>query len=360
MAERKFTLARDERVEAVIAAALPRIAAAVAELALPGFAGLVLGGGYGRGEGGATPDGRPYNDLDFFILTPDANILTAMTATGGLTPWAKTMGSDPTLHAAKTMESDPISSLSAVSSRFSAELGVDVDFTLRTAERLKHDERRLMVQELLRGHVVLAPENFSVAEWAGLKEYPASEVPADEAARLVMNRGMGLLFAAEKLAGAEPLSEDDVSFVRRNINKAILGAGDALLISRGEYAWTLAERVSRLGDAEYARAAEWKARPSVDAKDLSELLEAARRSLLSAAVELEAKRGREISRRSVYEALRFMKRRRSLGRIADFGVKGETRVMRDVVAALANARIGMSREAAAIKPSLLADWRIFN
>ena len=39
-------------------------------LALPRLAGVVLGGGYGRGEGGARGHGL-YNDLDFFAITED-------------------------------------------------------------------------------------------------------------------------------------------------------------------------------------------------------------------------------------------------------------------------------------------------
>ena len=329
-----FTAVQDPRVETIVADALTRIAAAVSALNLNGFVALALGGGYARGEGGATAAGRPYNDLDFFVLIEP-----------------------PESRAAEILER-----LRPVSEKFTADLGVDVDFTVRVASRLKLDERRLMVQEFLRGNVPLLPKDFSVAKWAGLSEFDGAEVPADEAARLLMNRGMGLLFAAERIGKAGAMTEEDRSFIRRNINKAILGAGDARLVARGEYAWRLDERAKRLGGKEYAAAAEWKKRPDVnDVKDFSGLWETARKAIVSAAAELEKTRGGEISRRSMYEQLRFMKRMRSFGRLRDFGVKGETRTMRKVVETLA-ARDG-SGEAA--RPgftldSLMEYWKTFN
>ena len=69
-----FSKKQDPRVEKLISEALDGISAAFA--ASPESAAVravVLGGGYGRGEGGATPDGMPYNDLDFFVVMKDAH-----------------------------------------------------------------------------------------------------------------------------------------------------------------------------------------------------------------------------------------------------------------------------------------------
>ena len=50
---------------------------------------------------------------------------------------------------------------------------------------------------------------------------------------------MGLYLAGEKIAG----KSNDTDFILRNIYKAILGVGDALLIASGEYRWKIAERL---------------------------------------------------------------------------------------------------------------------
>ena len=64
-----YSKSADPRVEKLIAEALDAIRASFA--ASPessAIRAVMLGGGYGRGEGGATPDGMPYNDLDFFVV----------------------------------------------------------------------------------------------------------------------------------------------------------------------------------------------------------------------------------------------------------------------------------------------------
>ncbi len=358
-----FTAVRDAAADAQIRAALPELAAAVRNLALPGFAGLVLGGGYGRGEGGATADHRLYNDLDFFVLmdAPEAAL--------------------PTL--AKR--------LAPVSAAFGARLGLDVDFTLRTAARLRRDERRLMVQELLHAHVVVAPAGFDLAAWSGARLHAPSEIPAGEAARLLMNRGMGLELARRRLAANGGRAD---GFVLRNLNKAILGAGDARLIAEGRYAWTLAAREAALGDAAYARACAFKRRPTGDAAATSAALpnvrarlfttglahgrvalvatgndayalvatgnaadaalpltwEAAFAAWRAAADALFARHGGELRRRSVRQLVRWLVRRRTPGPLATLGQDCTVRVLETIRATLADG----------VPPETERDWEVFN
>ena len=56
----------------------------------------------------------------------------------------------------------------------------------------------------------------------------ATRIPAIEATRLLFNRCTGLLLAREILA-KKRLSEHDADFVQRNIAKAKLALGDAVL-----------------------------------------------------------------------------------------------------------------------------------
>ena len=341
-ADVSFTAARDAAADAALRAALPEIVAAVRGCALPGFAGLVLGGGYGRGEGGATAAHRLYNDLDLFVF----------------------------LDAPEAAFPSFAQRLAPVAAAFTARLGVDVDFTLRTASRLRHDGRRLMVQELLRGHVALDPADFDLAAWSGVRPRAAADLPAGEAARLIMNRGMGLEFARRRLAANGGRAD---AFVLRNLNKAVLGAGDARLIAEGRYAWRLDAREAALGDdAAYARACAFKRRPTDDAAATSAALpptdDAAATSAAlpraalpptwdeafaawrAAATALFARRGRELRRRSPYQLARWIARRRTLGALATLGQDCTVRVLERIRATLADG----------VPPDVERDWEVFN
>ena len=380
-AEVSFTAARDAAADATVRAALPEVVAAVRGCALPGFAGLVLGGGYGRGEGGATAAHRLYNDLDLFVF----------------------------LDAPEAAFPSFAQRLAPVAAAFTARLGVDVDFTLRTAARLRRDGRRLMVQELLRGHVALDPADFDLAAWSGVRPRAAADLPAGEAARLIMNRGMGLEFARRRLAANGGRAD---AFVLRNLNKAVLGAGDARLIAEGRYAWRLDAREAALGDdAAYARACAFKRRPPDDAAATSAALPCADDAALpraalpppddaalpraalpptddaaatsaalpppddaaatsaalpcaalpptwdeafaawrAAAAALFARRGRELRRRSPYQLARWIARRRTLGALATLGQDCTVRVLERIRATLADG----------VPPDVERDWEVFN
>lgn len=323
--ERSFTCVHDLDADSIVRALLGDVKAAVAALELPGFRGVVLGGGYGRGEGGVMSGHTLYNDLDFFVF----------------------------LDASESSFPALLKRLEPVSQKLSKRVGIDVDFTLRTAARLRLDVRRLMVQELLRGHVVLAPDEFDLMSWARLSEYPADAIPVGEAARLLMNRGMGLLLAARPSATG--------SFVLRNINKAVLGAGDARLVASGRYAWRLVEREAALGDALYSKACAFKRVPSNVASAVPTWTEA-RDYWRAAYDEVLAKRGAELRSRGLYQALRWLRRRRAMGAIQTLGMDCTTRVLLRVGTCLENlpepgAWNGELEECFA---SIQEDWKVFN
>ena len=200
-----------------------------------------------------------------------------------------------------------------------------------------------MVQELIHGYVDVVGEKGEVL-FAGIERREPSDLPWMEAARLLMNRGMGLLFARV---------EKNVDFINRNINKCILGAGDAFLISRGLYRWRATERADACEaqgfDRLYRSAVEWKFRPSdVPVCDW----ETAREEWLDAKLNVTAAVDGEGFRRSVRSAARWVVRRRTLGEIATFGMNPVVRILERV------ARCVEMRSA--IPPSLRRDWEIFN
>jgi len=306
-------------------------------LCIPRLAGVVLGGGYGRGEGGArekletrvgvgetidkfhSPTPTLSNDLDFFAITEDGAPEAETIATIG-------------------------EALKPVSEKWSKKLGVDVDFAVKIPWRLKHDEERIMVQELVRGYFDVAGKKGEDL-FSGIAKIDAAKLPWMEAARLLMNRGMGLLFAMTGNHGLD--------FVNRNINKCILGVGDAFLVSRGLYNWRIEDRAAALAaqgdDGLYARAVEWKFRPTEEPVCN---LETARETWLDGHLEVIAAVGDDDYRRTFRNAARWVVRRHSIGEISTFALNPVVRILESVKRHV--------RDRAAPDDSLMRDWEIFN
>ena len=305
----------------VVEDALRGIAADVEKLAVPALWGVVLGGGYGRGEGGVRPQRRApddapglSNDLDFFAIV------------------SKGAGEAAVANAA--------SILAPLGAEWSARLDIDVDFTAKTPERLKKDEERLMVQELLRGHCNVWGAG-SETLFAGIDLRPAEALPCTEAARLLVNRGAGLLLAREPGRSAD--------FVARNIAKAVLGAGDALLVARKAYRWRAIERKDALGSPLYARALDWKFRPELSPPCP---WEEAREIWLDAVEQVRKAGIAGGRRRSFREAVRWVARRRTLGDLRSLGWEPVARILENLETAV--------RNDAGLPEKLRRDWEVFN
>jgi hypothetical protein len=206
-----YSKSADPRVEKLIAEALDAIRALFA--ASPessAVRAVVLGGGYGCGEGGATPDGMPYNDMDFFVVM------------NGTKP-------SPGLRAL----------LDGISAEWKKRLSIDIDFCcVESLKELYKDVDTLMIQDLFAGsRVVFGDEHI----FDDAPRRPFSDLPWTEAARLLLNRGAGLLFARQR--ANDPAEAD---FVRRNLHKAALGCGDAILIVHHDYHTIGTERLAAL------------------------------------------------------------------------------------------------------------------
>lgn len=319
------------------------IGADIDSLRIPKLAGVVLGGGYGRGEGGTKEKLEPRvgvgernvlqlksptttltlsNDLDFFAVTE------AGEGDGATGPIAE--------------------ALKPVSDKWTARLGVDVDFAVKTPWRLKHDEERIMVQELVRGYFDVAGMKGGEM-FAHIEQRPAEAIPWMEAARLMMNRGMGLLFAlnwSSGEVGERNALQRHSDFVARNINKCILGAGDARLVVRHAYAWKVADRARALGDALYSAAVEWKFRPGLE--PVCDW-EAARECWFKAFDEVS---GASCGSRSLRNAARWLVRRHSIGDLRTFAKDPVVRVLDNVGRHL--------RARRSPGDALMRDWKVFN
>lgn len=181
---------------------------------------LILGGGYGRGEGGVflvNDAERVYNDLDFFVFSPDLN------------PFKKSVIKSKLQHLHHTL-----------SSRY----GFDVDFSSPIPySSLPKMRISLMLYDLLMGHKVISGNPHLLS---ALPKWQASDIPRSEGLRLLLNRAVGLYFARNKLL--EEQSESNWDFIHRNIQKAYQALLEAILISEGRYQSSIKKRLSQLED----------------------------------------------------------------------------------------------------------------
>jgi len=184
---------------------------------------LVLGGGYGRGEGGVlagpAPDAPPelFNDLDYFLFTSHAGHPEVAQA----------------VHAMEAAGKDT--------------LGIDVDIKCLAPADMGDPSASMMFSDLVAGHrVIHGPADYLRARFP---EVDPSRLPALEASRLLWNRGTGLYFAACHIERRE-----DPAFVARNHAKFKLAAGDALLALAGRYHGSCRERFHRFRECRPDRA----------------------------------------------------------------------------------------------------------
>jgi hypothetical protein len=183
--------------------------------------GLLLAGGYGRGEGGVlrtSAGDQPYNDLEFYIFVHGSTLLA---------------------------ERKFRHALHALGEQLAPAAKLEVEFKILSTTKLRRAMPAMFYYDLLMGHRWLVGDDSLLA---GCEHHcEAGAIPLHEATRLLMNRCSGLLFSAERLART-PFTADDADFVGRNLAKAQLGFGDVILAVNGLYHWSCLERHRRLLD----------------------------------------------------------------------------------------------------------------
>jgi rhamnosyltransferase len=180
---------------------------------------VVLGGGYGRGQGGVlkTNSGdAPYNDLEFYVFLRGNRVLNERRYHG------------------------PLEDLGEL---LSDEAGLHVEFKVDSLKRLRRSPVSMFSYDLVSGHrTLLGSETI----FKGCEHHlDAAKIPLAEGTRLLFNRCTGLLLAKELLK-KRAWSEDDADFVGRNLAKAQLALGDVLLVSATQYHWNCLERKKAL------------------------------------------------------------------------------------------------------------------
>lgn len=172
---------------------------------------IVLGGGYGRGEGGvlrAPNSEKAYNDLEFYIFVRG-----------------------PLLWRERQLRGK----LSEIAHEWSDKTGVEFESKLLTFEKIQRAPVSMFYYDLIVGHRWLFGAD---GEFENCDHHRAAHrIPLHEATRLLMNRSSGLLFSQVT---------DDPDFIRRNISKAQLALGDVVLTAFGRYHSSCRERHRRL------------------------------------------------------------------------------------------------------------------
>lgn len=177
---------------------------------------IVLGGGYGRGEGGIWRDRRQaapalYNDLDFFLFSDRSDDL-------GLRAWVA--------------NEEKI---------WTERLGIHVDFAILPPQSIDHAGESMMLSDLVLGYrPVFGAVNFLevAAQYVNL-----GRLPLWEATRLLWNRGSGLFFARCRIE-----AEREPEYVERNQQKLALSLGDALLCLAGKHDPSVVQRSRRFAE----------------------------------------------------------------------------------------------------------------
>jgi len=180
---------------------------------------ILLGGGYGRGEGGVLRGDNGdqlYNDLEFYILHTANHLL---------------------------MQSRFGEKVHSIADKLSQKAGIEVEFKMLPLSKLRQSEVSMFYYDLMSGHKCIAGDPKYI-EACG-HHLDGGKIPLHEGTRLLMNRCSGLLYSEARLLKKE-FTDEDSDFICRNLAKAKLCFGDVILVVHGLYNWSCRERSSRL------------------------------------------------------------------------------------------------------------------
>lgn len=216
----RFTVDGHEALERRLAATCQRVLEGVRGLVPSSrLEGVLLGGGYGRGEGGVLRSPKrdqPYNDLEFYVFVR-GNALFA--------------------------ERRYLPALRELGERLSEWAGFEIEFKVLTLRKLRRSAPSMFYYDLAEGHRWIMGDDRLLRGCEHHRD--ASAIPLHEATRLLFNRCSGLLFTLERLSRAD-FGAEEADFANRNLAKARLAFGDVLLTADGEYHWSSRERHRRL------------------------------------------------------------------------------------------------------------------
>ncbi len=211
MSARRYFPGQNQRLQEVLDSYLGWLHAEAS--ALPELRALLLGGGYGRGEGGVFEhqDGGEatlFNDVEFYLFA-------GAVPSGAVERW---------VHEGESR------------------LGIDVEFKTMSPQAFAGSRPSMFYYDLLARHILVAGDEGWAASLRPELSDPAL-LPADEASRLLVNRGVSLLRCFRWARGEVGLP---AGFCARIVGKLKLALADAVLCAQGLYHWSCIERDRRL------------------------------------------------------------------------------------------------------------------
>ncbi len=226
----RFTLDGDEALERHLTQTCTRVLSGIRGL-IPSskLEAVLLGGGYGRGEGGVLrgPAGdRPYNDLEFYVAIEGNRHFSDLRYRRRLDVLGEIL-----THLAD----------------------VEIEFKITSTAELAAQPVSMFTYDLIVGHRLWSHTPLPLR---CDRHRAAESIPSEEATRLLMNRCSGLLLARAELAHT-PFTPAAADFVRRNLAKVQLACGDAVLTARGYYHWSCRERHHRLEQLAVSEPSPW-------------------------------------------------------------------------------------------------------
>ncbi|MEM7247413.1 MAG: hypothetical protein AAF533_18885 [Acidobacteriota bacterium] len=242
---RRFTLRGGPELEDRLHDAEATLAARLGEALDPDeHDGVLMIGGYGRGEGGVERrDGQehPHNNLDLLVLVEEPP------------------GRTEEIRQRATAAVQPVVE----------EIGIGIDVGAIAVSALRRAPCHVMWHDMRLGHrVVLGPAKVL----GDLEHLTADRLLTSDVLTLLVNRGTLILINDLLLAQGEP-DEHGRRTVIKHAVKAIIGYGDALLHSLDRYHWSYAEKQRRMAAATeipedfratYDEAAEFRFEPSYE------------------------------------------------------------------------------------------------
>lgn len=219
----RFTVDGRQELETLLASGCEFIRSGVSEIVAPrDLAGLFLGGGQGRGEGGVvkTPEAdQPVGEMEAFIVT-------------GVRSWAAERKYQP--------------ALSALGKRLATNLRLRAKFQFLNPRELARSTPSIESYECVASQRWLIGTESLLNECQSHRQ--SALLPPSEATWLLLRLGSELLFSRERL-DRERFNDDDSRHVACCLEDTRLGLGDAVLAARGQYHWSCRERHQRLANS---------------------------------------------------------------------------------------------------------------
>ncbi len=210
----KYTPFENSYIDSKIDSHMDRVVDEVFKVIPPkNIKAIILGGGYGRGEGGILHENGEdflFNDYDLFVITPNIP---------------------------RKLSKEIDRKLLKVHKLLTKEIGIDVDFgPCKSVNFLKKAPFWLVYYELKYGHKVIYGDK-RVLNY--LPSWDGSNIDLEEGLKLMLNRGVALMQSRQSLLHFDT---DSIEYVCRNNYKAIMAMGDALIMSEGLYNYSYLKR----------------------------------------------------------------------------------------------------------------------